>query len=94
MSKGANINVYGPFGNPLELLWRLANSSDRGEKMCETYQHIIRHLIRKGAVNNRPDPNGLVPTVEFMENWATNSSRYEECMRIYHHGPTPVEPGS
>ena len=67
VAKGANVNVSGPLGTPLELVWRLVNTmglvTDRDVRNCVK---AIHWLIESGAVNNRYDPNGSVPSREQM----------------------------
>lgn len=59
---------------------------------------MIDQLVDEGAINNRPDPNGLIPTIGFMRNWARDEDgsvtcdMYRKCMRYYEHGPE--EPSS
>ena len=65
VAKGANVNATGPFGTPLELVWRLANTT-RNESYPLGFKDPIRWLIKSGAVNNRCDPNGSIPSKERM----------------------------
>lgn len=82
--KGANINRSGPQGNALEYLWRKFNTvgSRRWRKLRE-YGSAIRHLIGLGAVNSRPDPNGLVPSIDRMMTCDASWNEYLECRRYY-----------
>lgn len=67
VSKGADINASGRFGTPLALAWRMLNTDpahfygDRGSLAA-----AIEWLIESGAVNNRCDPSGSVPSREQM----------------------------
>ena len=71
VSKGADVNAVGVFGTPLEFVWRLLNTSDYvKDDILEQYQMAIGWLIREGATNNRPDPNGSVPTRAHMLDFA------------------------
>ena len=63
--KGANVNASGPLGTPLEFVWRLANTEQYDESM-DRYANAMRWLIERGAMNNRPDPNGSIPSREQM----------------------------
>lgn len=92
---GININTQGPLGNALEFLWRLANTS-RVTELTDVLKQgdMIQQLIRAGATNNRADPNGLVPSVEAMMNWAENWDAYGECKRFYMHGPAEAVSGT
>ena len=67
VAKGANVNASGPLGTPLEFVWRLANTMVlfHGARIMR-YTRVIRWLIKSGAVNNRCDPNGSVPSRERM----------------------------
>ena len=62
--KGADINASGPIGNPLEYVWYLANTNLGDRKSRASYPRAIEHLISLGAVNQKPDPNGVIPSVE------------------------------
>ena len=67
VAKGANVNASGPLGTPLEFVWQLANTvPDDGSAEHTVKQHVnaIRWLIENGAVNNRYDPNGSIPSRE------------------------------
>lgn len=70
LQNGANINAAGPYGNALEFLWKIANT-DEQQTIASVCGHrdVMRHLIKRGAVNNQPDPNGLIPSIDYMENW-------------------------
>lgn len=87
LEKGVDINVPGPYGNVLEFFWRLVNTShSRSYKDISSRREIICRLIHAGAVNNLPDPNGIVPTVDFMKNWANSKEDFYECLYFYQHG--------
>ena len=74
--KGANVNVSGPLGTPLELVWRLANTvRHRRYKNMQPYVQTIRWLIESGALNNRCDPNGSVPSRERMLSFGADGWR-------------------
>lgn len=93
LAKGADVNVQGPFGNTLEFLWMLANTSNHGKlKRVFPYTKMINDLIAAGAINNKKDPNGLVPSVERMRVFAKDRDDYAECKRFYKDGP--AAPGS
>lgn len=90
--KGADINQSGAEGNPLEFCWRRANTqSTHGGHFDHNahgqYRSLLRQLIDLGAVNNRKDPNGLVPSVAQMRLFACNYTDLQECRRFYMTGP-------
>ena len=67
VAKGANVNASGPLGTPLEFVWRLVNTlQDDMWGFVRPYTSMIRWLIESGAVNNRCDPNGSIPSKERM----------------------------
>ena len=66
VAKGANVNASGPLGAPLEFVWQLANTVLHGNVYLQEFVGEIRWLIESGAVNNRCDPNGSVPSRERM----------------------------
>ena len=67
VAKGANVNVSGPLGTPLELVWQQANMVRHVKyKYVRRYVDAIGWLIESGAVNNRCDPNGSIPSRERM----------------------------
>ena len=93
LAKGADVNVQGPFGNTLDFVWMLANTSNHSrQKRVVWYKKMINNLIVAGAVNNGKDPNGLVPSVERMRVFAKDRDDYAECKRFYKDGP--AAPGS
>lgn len=67
LAKGADINASGPLGTPLEFAWRLVNTVEPEDDWWHNIWTIgIQWLIKNGAVNNRCDPNGSVPSRERM----------------------------
>jgi hypothetical protein len=50
-------------------------------------RYMIRMLLRHGAINERKDPNGLVPSNIQMKLFACNWTDYQECRRYYREGP-------
>jgi len=68
--KGLDINRSGPNGNALEYLWQVANERVENKTRGEELGLAICHLIDLGSVNHRQDPNGLVPSVDEMRNFA------------------------
>ncbi len=76
IEKGLDINRSGPQGNALEYLWEVAN--ERAGNLLAGHQALrltICHLIDLGSVNRRQDPNGLVPSVDEMRNFAVWKGR-------------------
>ena len=65
IEKGLDVNRSGPSGNALEYLWQIANKDP-----IDWHNSAICHLINLGAVNFRQDPNGLVPSVNEMREFA------------------------
>ena len=88
VQKGLRINglAGSPYGNPLEYLWMKANTST-GMETVGWRRITIRQFLDLGAVNNRRDPNGLVPSVEQMKHWGRNPQDHLECKRYYLDGP-------
>lgn len=86
---GANVNMDGPRGKPLELLWQIVNTSPvRGNP--DNFKFIrdaIEVLLDHGAINERKDPNGLVPFEIQMRLFGCNWTDGEECKRYYREGP-------
>ena len=67
VSRGADVNAHGPFGTPLELAWQFASpGSPKKMKYLKPMAPAIRELIQNGAINSKPDPDGLVPTRDSM----------------------------
>ena len=90
VANGADINAQGPLGTPLEFLWRLANTVE-----TRTYTYVrpfflaIQLLLQYGAVNNKCDPNGSVPSRERMLAFGrAGMEGYRESLRTYR-GETP-----
>ena len=65
IKRGLGINLSGPNGNVLECLWQTANDGQWTE-FQKNPRVAICHLIDLGSVNRRPDPNGLVPSMDEM----------------------------
>ena len=87
VAKGADVNATGPYGTVLEFVWMLVNTYETFElRDAFPFRDMIHELIKRKAVNNRKDPNGLVPTVERMKNFATTEDAYAEAKRFYKHG--------
>lgn len=85
-SRGADVNARGPKGNALEYVWELANTSDRiRTKYAGRWEPVIHRLLNYGAVNNRKDPNGMVPSVRRMRNFCASKSHYETATVYYKH---------
>ena len=88
VSRGANVNASGPLGTPLELAWRVANTGrDSHNINLSRLGLFIKWLIENGAVNNRCDPNGYVPSRERMLAFAESDS----IEIIYISDPDPEE---
>jgi hypothetical protein len=88
IEKGADVNQDGPRGKPLELLWQLANSSELGSiYYVQNVRRMIRALLGHDAINERKDPNGLVPSKIQMRLFGCNWTDYKECVRYYREGP-------
>jgi hypothetical protein len=85
IQEGADVNQPGPEGTSLEFLWKDANTRELGYDMWYIwrYRDILRRLIDLGGVNNRRDPNGLVPSVRQMRYFGCNPTDYRECLRYY-----------
>nr|KAK5448552.1 hypothetical protein LTR18_001640 [Exophiala xenobiotica] len=83
-----NLNTR-PDGTPLEFLWKEANTRTLEDDMnpVSEYRETLSHLIRLGAVNNKRDPNGHVPSVRQMRYFGCNRTDYRECLRYYREGP-------
>ena len=67
LNKGADVNASGPLGTPLEFAWLLATTSvvNKAYWMHNCLKGV-ELLLRYGGVNNRPDPDGKVPSREQM----------------------------
>jgi hypothetical protein len=89
LQEGADVNQPGPEGTPLEFLWKQANTRTLEDDMFQvsSYHKTLSHLIYLGAVNNRRDPNGFVPSVRQMRYFGCNPMDYRECLRYYREGP-------
>lgn len=74
LDRGADVNASGPYGNPLEFLWLLLFTNDLDDD--EWRFSLINSLLKRGAVNNQPDPNGMVPSRQQMLNFTQLT--YEE----------------
>ena len=85
VSKGADVNAVGVFGTPLEFVWRLLYRSKKvSDYQLEHYQTAIGWLIREGATNNQPDPNGSIPTRERMLDFAeVGTTDFRDFQRLY-----------
>ena len=90
LAKGADVNASGPFGTPLEFVWRMANTVKHVKyKYVYRWPRAIQWLIENGAVNNRCDPNGFVPGMEQMLAFGTSGMKaFHESQRFYN-----VKPG-
>ena len=96
VAKGANVNASGPFGTPLEFVWRIANTVGRETKYkyARSWAAAIKFLIKNGAVNNRRDPNGSVPSREQMLAFGTlGRDAYRESLRLYRGNSAQYETG-
>lgn len=89
VAKGANINAGGPPGTPLEFMWRLANTVTPWSNGCiHDWRIGIHWLIENGAVNNRCDPNGSVPSRERMLAFGQSGKNgVLESQRLYRGDP-------
>ena len=85
LAKGADVNASGPFGTPLEFVWRMANTVRHIEyRHVRRWRRAIQWLIENGAVNNRCDPNGFVPSREQMLAFgASGWETVQESRRFY-----------
>ena len=95
VAKGANVNESGPLGTPLEFVWRLANTVDiSGEDLyMRSYVDAIGWLIESGAVNNRCDPNGSIPSRERMLSFGADGRKGVWKSRAFYRGDL-IEDGS
>ena len=92
LNYGADINTSGPQGNALEFLWRKANTEHEIKlKWVFRYQEVIELLIDLGATNSVRDPNGLIPTKDFMLGFGHNWLDYLADLYFYIHGTYPEE---
>ena len=92
IQKGANANQKGPLGNPLEFLWATAHSASchlSHSVYAKGVRDLIRALIRVGAINQRKDPNGLIPSKDQMWFIGCNQTDIKESHRYYKEGPLP-----
>ena len=89
VAKGANINMSGPFGTPLEFLWRFVNTVGDFH-IRQNYVTTTRWLIETGAVNNRCDPNGSIPSRERMLAFGTDGKEGFRKSRALYRGD-PIE---
>lgn len=80
VQRGADINAIGSHGTPLEYFWMLVNTFGLSHW---SFKLAIYDLISLGGVNNKKDPNGLVPDVARMESWGTD---IEQDRRYYRFG--------
>lgn len=92
IAKGANVNASGPLGTPLEFLWRLANTK-ASLGSVEDLKKAIHWLMERGAVNNRCDPNGSIPSRERMLSFGAGGMKGVEKSRAWYRG-NPIEDGS
>ena len=69
LERGADINASGPLGTPLEVAWM--NFS----QYSSINSRVVKALIKHGGVNNRPDPDGKVPSKEQMLQACERKSR-------------------
>lgn len=85
LAKGADVNASGPFGKPLEFVWRMANTVKHVKyKHVHRWRRAIQWLIENGAVNDRCDPNGFVPSREQMLAFGNPSMKaVHESQRSY-----------
>lgn len=85
IANGADINAQGPLGTPLELVWRLANTVERRKyKYVRPIILAIQWLLQCGAVNDKCDPNGSVPSKERMLAFGRpDMESYRESLRTY-----------
>ena len=76
--------------NALELLWRrihgeymydrwsgIINGPDQRIDVLAKLRNPIRHLLDKGAVNWKRDPNGRIPSVRWMRNFLVDDGELE-----------------
>ena len=68
LDRGAHVNAYSSLGTPLELAWSRLRKSHATPYYgnCSYYHVVVEILIRHGGENNRPDPEGGVPSVDQM----------------------------
>ena len=67
IERGADLNAAGPLGTPLGLAWLLFNKQQPDTNvMIQSWKAKIELLIEMGAVNNMRDPNGCIPSREWM----------------------------
>lgn len=87
IEEGADVNLEGSHGKPLEFYWQLVNSTCLGRYILNDTRRLIAILLYRGAINVRKDPNGLVPSEIQMRLFACNSTDHQECSRYYREGP-------
>ncbi|KAK5049958.1 hypothetical protein LTR84_004077 [Exophiala bonariae] len=88
VEEGADINQGGIRGKPLELLWEVANQSDYSSIHDVHYaRRAIEKLLDHGAINERKDPYGQVPSKIQMKLFGCNWTDYQECKRYHQEGP-------
>ena len=80
IAKGADVNAAGPIGRPLEVLWIIAHTS---KYWVDLFRNAISLLINAGAVNQRCDPGGFVPSKEQMLSFGTSEEAVKQSRRIY-----------
>ncbi len=68
LDRGAHVNAYSSLGTPLELAWSRLRKSHTNPYYgnCSYYHVVVETLIKHGGENNRPDPEGGVPSVDQM----------------------------
>ena len=89
VAKGANINASGPLGTPLELAWRISNTVDNYKsRYLRNFVKAIHWLIESGAVNNKCDPNGSIPSRERMLSFGKGGRKgIRESQALYRGDP-------
>lgn len=86
IQRGADGNLPGRDGNALEYLWKRANTHPVNFNRVSKYASHIRYLIDNGAINQRADPNGRVPSLESMLTFGTSKCLFDRRQEIYVHG--------
>ena len=86
LTRGANPNVSGPRGTPLQLAWRMSRAPYDKRKSCvvfqlQYFQSIMQLLLRHGAEASWTEPNGTVVDRATIEAWCALSFTQLETER-------------
>ena len=70
---GADPNVSGPRGTPLQLAWRTFHSLSYSRWKCHIFRHAMELLLEYGADPNWVEPNGIAIDRGTIEAWCAMS---------------------